>query len=239
MTRDDCIALDTSDPLAAHRDKFALPEGVIYLDGNSLGALPRATRERVGQVIDHEWGEGLIRSWNAAHWIDLPRRVGAKIARLIGAQPHEVICADSTSINLFKVLTTALRLQASRPQGSLRERKVILSEEAGQPATSGTATTGTGGQTGSPRTRSTGAISPSLTRRYAGWSKRRARSVTVAGSTSVSTTACSAQRRSSSKVAPTLTTALDQRSLRTSLRWAARLSFRLEGRPPGFQAVST
>ena len=133
MKRDECIALDAGDPLAAHRDKFALPEGIVYLDGNSLGALPRAAIERVARVIEHEWGEGLIRSWNAARWIDLPRRVGAKIAHLIGAQTHEVICADSTSINLFKVLTTALRLQASRPQVSLRERKVILSEKSNFP----------------------------------------------------------------------------------------------------------
>ena len=133
MTRDDCIALDTQDPLAAHRGKFALPADVIYLDGNSLGALPRATRERVDDLIGCEWGEGLIRSWNAASWIDLPRRVGAKIAHLIGALPHEVICADSTSINLFKVMTTALRLQASRPQVPSRARNVILSEKANFP----------------------------------------------------------------------------------------------------------
>jgi len=133
MTREDCIALDARDPLASHCDKFALPADLIYLDGNSLGALPRATRERIDEVIGFEWGEGLIRSWNAARWIDLPRRVGAKIAHLIGAQPHEVICADSTSINLFKVLTTALRLQASRPHALPRERNVILSERANFP----------------------------------------------------------------------------------------------------------
>lgn len=129
MTRDECIALDAQDPLAAHRHRFVLPQNVIYLDGNSLGALPRATGERVREVIEREWGEGLIRSWNAAHWIDLPRRVGGKIAQLIGAKAHEVICADSTSVNLFKVLSTALRTQASRPQVSLRERKVIVSEK--------------------------------------------------------------------------------------------------------------
>lgn len=133
MMRDDCVALDARDPLAAQRGKFALPEGVIYLDGNSLGALPRATSARVRNLIEHEWGEGLIRSWNAAHWIDLPRRVGAKIAQLIGAHPDEVLCADSTSINLFKVLTTALRMQASRPQVSLRQRNVIVSEKANFP----------------------------------------------------------------------------------------------------------
>ena len=133
MTRDDCVTLDTQDPLAKHRGKFVIPAGVIYLDGNSLGALPRAAIDRVARVVEHEWGEGLIRSWNTAGWIELPRRVGAKIAHLIGAQTHEVICADSTSVNLFKVLTTALRLQASRPKVSLRERKVILSETTNFP----------------------------------------------------------------------------------------------------------
>jgi kynureninase len=134
MTRDDCVALDTQDPLAKHRAKFVIPAGVIYLDGNSLGALPRAAIDRVAHVVEREWGEGLIRSWNAAGWMELPRRVGAKIAHLIGAQTHEVICADSTSVNLFKVLTTALRLQASRPQMSLRDRKIILSEKTNFPA---------------------------------------------------------------------------------------------------------
>ncbi|HVE89946.1 MAG TPA: kynureninase [Burkholderiaceae bacterium] len=133
MTRDDCVALDASDLLAPHRDAFALPHGIVYLDGNSLGALPHAARERVLQVLVHEWGEGLIRSWNAARWIDLPQRVGAKIAQLIGAHPNEVICADSTSINLFKVLSTALRLQASRPQVSVRQRNVLVSEKANFP----------------------------------------------------------------------------------------------------------
>ena len=133
MTREECLALDVADPLRAHRAAFALPDGVVYLDGNSLGALPRAASARVREVIEREWGDGLIRSWNAAHWIDLPRRVGGKIARLIGAQPHEVVCADSTSINLFKVLATALRLQAMRPQVSLAERRVILSERTNFP----------------------------------------------------------------------------------------------------------
>lgn len=133
MTRDQCLALDAKDPLAAHRDRFDLPPGVVYLDGNSLGALPHATIERVREVVEQEWGNGLIRSWNAAHWIDLPRRVGGKIAQLIGAAPHEVICADSTSVNLFKVLATALRLQASRPQVSLAERNAIVSERSNFP----------------------------------------------------------------------------------------------------------
>lgn len=133
MTRDDCEALDRRDPLAAHRDAFALPDGVIYLDGNSLGALPRATAARLRQVIEDEWGERLIRAWNDAGWIEAPRRVGAKIAKLIGAAPHEVVCADSTSINLFKVLAAALKLQSERPQVSMRERRVIVSERGNFP----------------------------------------------------------------------------------------------------------
>jgi kynureninase len=130
VNRSDCAALDEADPLRAHRAAFALPDGIVYLDGNSLGALPRATAARVREVIEREWGEGLIRSWNSAHWIDLPRRVGAKIARLIGAGSDEVISADSTSLNLFKVLATALRRQS---QGAQRQRRVILSERTNFP----------------------------------------------------------------------------------------------------------
>jgi len=133
MTRTECEELDRRDPLAAHRDSFALPADVIYLDGNSLGALPRATSARLRELIVHEWGDGLIRSWNEACWIDAPRRIGAKIARLIGAHAHEVICADSTSVNLFKVLASALKLQAARPQVRARERRVVLSERSNFP----------------------------------------------------------------------------------------------------------
>ncbi len=116
---------DRADPLGEYRARFALPEGVIYLDGNSLGALKRATPDRLAQVVRGEWGEGLIRSWNSASWIDLPQRVGAKIAPLVGAAPHEVIAADSTSVNLFKLIAAAL---AMRPG-----RKVILSEPGNFP----------------------------------------------------------------------------------------------------------
>src|SRR5882672_963342 len=133
MIRDDCLEADRNDPLAAHRQQFVLPDDVLYLDGNSLGALPRATAAAVTRVIEQEWGARLIRAWNDAGWMDAPRRVGAKIAKLIGALPHEVLCADSTSINLFKVLATALRLQAERPQVSMRERRVILSERSNFP----------------------------------------------------------------------------------------------------------
>ncbi|BCX05092.1 MAG: kynureninase [Candidatus Roseilinea sp.] len=118
-------ALDARDPLAPFRGRFHLPEGLIYLDGNSLGPLPHAARRRLAQVIEEEWGNGLIRSWNAAGWIELPQRIGDKLARLIGAQPGEVVVADSTSINLFKVLAGALAL---RP-----DRHVIVSERENFP----------------------------------------------------------------------------------------------------------
>jgi kynureninase len=133
MTRAEALARDADGPLALHPQAFALPDGVIYLDGNSLGALPRATPARVREVVEREWGDGLIRSWNAAHWIDYPRRVGAKIARLIGAPADEVICADSTSVNLFKVLAAALRLVRGRPQVSTHGRRIILTERGNFP----------------------------------------------------------------------------------------------------------
>ena len=117
--------LDAADPLARYRDRFDLPEGVIYLDGNSLGALPKATPARLEQVLREEWGTDLIRSWNSAGWIDLPQRLGAKIAPLIGAQGHEVIVADSVSVNLFKLISAALKMRPGR--------KVILSEPGNFP----------------------------------------------------------------------------------------------------------
>ncbi len=117
--------LDENDPLAAKRAAFSLPEGVIYLDGNSLGVLPAHVPDRMQQVICKQWGESLIRGWNDHDWIDLPQRVGDRIARLIGAEPGTVVAADSTSINVFKVLAAALAL---RP-----ERKVILSDNGNFP----------------------------------------------------------------------------------------------------------
>jgi kynureninase len=114
VDRQTCLSFDMQDPLASLREEFALPEGVIYLDGNSLGALPRQTLPRLNEVITTEWGNGLIRSWNAAHWMQAPARIGDKIARLIGAKPGEVIVADSTSVNLFKLLAGALRVQPGR-----------------------------------------------------------------------------------------------------------------------------
>ena len=110
---DNCHALDARDPLRHLRDLFALPDGVVYLDGNSLGALPRTAAARVAQVVQHEWGVGLIRSWNDAGWINQPQRVGDKIAQLVGAGAGELVCADSTSVNVFKVLSAAIALVQS------------------------------------------------------------------------------------------------------------------------------
>ncbi len=129
MNRSDALALDTTDPLAPLRDQFDIPRGLIYLDGNSLGVLPRATAARVQQVVQQEWGQQLISSWNSAGWISLPQRVGDKIARLVGAQPGELVVADSTSVNLFKVLSAALLMaREDAPQ-----RRVILSERSNFP----------------------------------------------------------------------------------------------------------
>ncbi|MEP7298249.1 MAG: kynureninase [Burkholderiales bacterium] len=128
-TREDCLARDAADPLAPLRHEFALPEGVIYLDGNSLGALPKATATRVQQVTTDEWGTGLIRSWNTAGWIDLGQRIGNKIAALVGAGENELIVADSTSLNLYKVLSTAIALQKLDAPG----RRIIVSERSNFP----------------------------------------------------------------------------------------------------------
>ena len=120
LTRADLEALDAADPLAPFRDLFSLPADTVYLDGNSLGALPRATPARVAEVVTREWGEGLIRSWNDADWMEMPARVGGKIGTLLGAAPGTVMALDSTSVNLFKLLGAALALRPGR--------HVILSE---------------------------------------------------------------------------------------------------------------
>lgn len=129
MKLDDCKRLDAQDPLRALRDQFLLPEGVIYLDGNSLGVLPKAAPARVAEVVAKEWGEGLIRSWNSAGWFDLPQRLGDKVGRLIGAAPGEVVCTDSTSINLYKVLFAAI----AQAKATNAKRRVVLSERSNFP----------------------------------------------------------------------------------------------------------
>src|SRR5690242_4578261 len=106
--------LDARDSLAHFRKRFVVTDpDLIYMDGNSLGRLPQATITLAEDLIRHQWGERLIRNWNEG-WFTAPERVGAKIARLIGAQPDEVIVADSTSVNLFKLAIAALRSQPGR-----------------------------------------------------------------------------------------------------------------------------
>ena len=125
LPREAAAELDRADPLRRHRHRFTLPEGVLYLDGNSLGALPAHTPERIARLVEQEWGEGLIRSWNDAGWYDLPRVLGDRLAPLVGAAAGQTVVCDSTSVNLFKVLTAALRL---RP-----ERRVVVAEQGSFP----------------------------------------------------------------------------------------------------------
>lgn len=125
----DCRAMDAQDPLRELRGLFTLPEGVIYLDGNSLGVLPKAAAQRVAQAVSQEWGQGLIRSWNSAGWFELPQRLGDKIAPLVGAKAGEVVATDSTSINLYKVLSAALHIAARRQP----DRNVVVSERGNFP----------------------------------------------------------------------------------------------------------
>ena len=125
LDRATLLERDRVDPLARMRDAFDLPAGIIYLDGNSLGAMPRRAAEIATRVLEDEWAHQLIRSWNDAGWYDLPRRLGDKIARIIGAREGEVVMADSTSVNLFKVLNAALDLAP--------DRRVIVSERANFP----------------------------------------------------------------------------------------------------------
>lgn len=124
-TRADCERLDAADPLAGMREEFVLPDDTIYLDGNSLGALPRAARARVREMVDDEWGQGLVRSWNTAGWFDKPAVLGDQLATLVGADPGEVVVCDSTSINLFKTFMAAVRMR--------RDRTVVVAEAGSFP----------------------------------------------------------------------------------------------------------
>lgn len=125
----DCRARDAADPLRELRNLYDLPKGIIYLDGNSLGVMPRTAPARVAEAVTAEWGRDLIQSWNKAGWFALPQKVGDKIARLVGAAPGEVVATDSTSVNLFKVLSAALTIAAQ----DAPERRVVLSERSNFP----------------------------------------------------------------------------------------------------------
>jgi len=124
VTHDEALALDARDPLAAYRARFTLPADTLYLDGNSLGALPAHVPAALADAASRQWGDRLIRSWNEG-WFDAPAQVGARIAPLIGAAPDEVIVGDSTSIHLFKLIVAALRLDPTR--------RTVLSEAGNFP----------------------------------------------------------------------------------------------------------
>jgi kynureninase len=126
VSRKDCEVLDNNDPFKGHRARFHVPEGVIYLDGNSLGLMPKSAPARIADAVTRQWGEDLITSWNKNNWFHMPRVIGDKISRLIGGGAGNVMVADTISVNLFKVLTAALALK--------RERKIILSDRGNFPS---------------------------------------------------------------------------------------------------------
>ncbi|MGK0720966.1 kynureninase [Leucobacter sp. W1478] len=128
-SREACLALDAGDALAQYRAEFLLPENVIYLDGNSLGALPRGAASRAREVLEQEWGHDLIGSWNKHHWFELPVRIGAKVSRLLGGDGGECVVTDTTSINIFKTLSAALDLQREADPS----RRIIVSERENFP----------------------------------------------------------------------------------------------------------
>ena len=129
ISQQTCIQLDAQDPLRSLRTLFNIPAGTIYLDGNSLGVMPAATPARVADTVAREWGTDLIQSWNKNGWFAMPQQVGNKIARLIGAGNNEVVATDSTSINLYKVLSAALNMAAVDSPA----RKRIVSERSNFP----------------------------------------------------------------------------------------------------------
>jgi kynureninase len=129
ITRERLCDLDRSDPLAFARERFCLPGDVVYLDGNSLGALPSQARAAMARAVAEEWGDGLIRSWNRARWVDLPARIGRDIARLLGAAADEVVVADSTSVNLYKLVAGECRTARRRDP----KRRLIVSERGNFP----------------------------------------------------------------------------------------------------------
>jgi len=125
ITRAACVERDCTDPLRSLRDRFVIPDGIIYLDGNSLGPMPRAAAGILSRTIEQEWGHDLIRSWNSAGWFDMPVRLGDRVGALIGAAPGQTLVCDTTSINLYKAIQAAIGLRPGRD--------VIIAEEAAFP----------------------------------------------------------------------------------------------------------
>src|ERR1700724_3886922 len=125
VSREACVAHDSTEPLRGFRDRFMLPEGIIYLDGNSLGPMPRAATGILNHTIEQEWGQDLIRSWNSAGWFDMPVQLGNRVGALMGAAPGQTVVCDTTSINLYKAIHAAIGL---RP-----DRDVVIAEAASFP----------------------------------------------------------------------------------------------------------
>src|ERR1700719_714842 len=124
-SREACVARDSVEPLCGFRDRFIIPKGIIYLDGNSLGPMPRAASGILNRTIEQEWGQDLIRSWNSAGWFDMPVRLGDRLGALIGAAPGQTLVCDTTSINLYKAIHAAIGL---RP-----DRNVVIAEDQSFP----------------------------------------------------------------------------------------------------------
>ena len=124
-SREACVGRDLVDPLRSFRDRFVIPDGIIYLDGNSLGPMPRAAADVLNHTIEREWGQDLIRSWNSAGWFDMPVRLGDRLGALIGAAPGQTLVCDTTSINLYKAIHAAIGL---RP-----DRNVVIAEDQSFP----------------------------------------------------------------------------------------------------------
>jgi kynureninase len=125
LDRNACAAMDAADPIAAFRDRFLTDDATIYLDGNSMGRLPKAAVPRLREMAEHEWGTILVRGWIESGWMESPLRVGDRIGELIGASPGEVLVADTTSVGLFRLMTSVVR---ARPQ-----RRVIVTERSNFP----------------------------------------------------------------------------------------------------------
>lgn len=114
QSREACVARDAADPLRGFRDRFVIPEGIIYLDGNSLGPMPRAAAAILNRTIEQEWGRNLVRSWNSAGWFEMPARLGDRVGALLGAAPGQTLVCDTTSINLYKAIHAAIALRPDR-----------------------------------------------------------------------------------------------------------------------------
>src|SRR5258708_10092469 len=117
-SREECVARDAADPLRGFRDRFKIPERVIYLDGNSLGPIPQAAASLLNRTIEQEWGQDLIRSWNSAGWFDMPVRLGDRVGALLGPAPGQTVVSDPPPIISYKAIHQAFELRPV-PHGAI------------------------------------------------------------------------------------------------------------------------